>query len=72
MSINICLPNLLTFFYSCAYESPFYQSQAFDRIIQFANANAHRCRMEESSTRASLLISDVGSVREAVELLKRI
>ena len=53
-------------------DSPFYQSQAFDRIIQFANANAHRCRMEESSTRASLLISDVGSVREAVELLKRI
>ena len=53
-------------------ESPFYQSQAFDRIIQFATANAHRCRMEESSARASLLISDVGSVREAVELLKRI
>ena len=53
-------------------ESPFYQSQAFDRIIQFATANAHRCRMEESSARASLLISDVGSVREAVDLLKRI
>jgi len=52
-------------------DSPFYQSHAFDQIIAFASANAHRCRLEEQNHHRSLLVSDVKSVEEAVRLLEQ-
>lgn len=51
--------------------SPFYQSPAFGQVIQFATTNVHRCRLEEQETRATLLITEVTTVRQAVELLRQ-
>lgn len=53
-------------------ESPFFRSHAFDQIISFATTNVHRCRLQEQEGRRSLLISDVTSVKTAVELLTQI
>ena len=53
-------------------DSPFYQSRPFGQLIAFSATNAHRCRLQEIEGRRSLSISDVDSVRQAVELLKQI
>ncbi len=53
-------------------DSPFFASRAFDQIISFATANVHRCRLQEQEGRRSLLVADVGSVKQAVELLTQI
>ena len=53
-------------------DSPFYQGETFGRIISFAAANAHICRLEEKAGRRSLLIAEVPSVETAVSILSRI
>jgi transcription-repair coupling factor (superfamily II helicase) len=53
-------------------DSPFYQSRPFGQLIAFSATNAHRCRLQEIEGRRSLSISDVDSVRQAVELLNQI
>lgn len=53
-------------------DSPFFRSKAFDQIISFATANVHRCRLQEQEGRRSLLIADVTSVKQAVQLLTQI
>ena len=58
------------FFVSDA-ESPFYQSTAFGQLISFAATNAHRCRLEEQNGRRSLLVNEINSVKQAVELLRQ-
>ena len=50
--------------------NPFYTSPAFDRLIAFAATNAHRCKLEERSVKRSLLVTEVGSVSQALELLQ--
>ncbi len=52
-------------------DSPFYQSRAFGKLIDFAAANAHRCRLDEQKGRRSLLVTDVSSVRQALEILQQ-
>ena len=58
------------YFVSCP-DSPFYQSQSFGQLIAFSVTNAHRCRLQELDGRRSLLVSDVGSVGEALQLLEQ-
>ncbi len=53
-------------------QSAFYQSQAFGQLIAYATASVARCRLAEKDGRRTMLITDVHSVREAVELLERI
>ena len=53
-------------------DSPFFASRAFDQIISFATANVHRCRLQEQGGRRSLLVTDVATVGQAVELLTQI
>ena len=53
-------------------DSPFFRSHAFDQIISFATTNVHRCRLQEVDGRRSLLVSEVTTVRTAVELLTHI
>ena len=53
-------------------DSPFFRSHAFDQIISFATTNVHRCRLQEQEGRRSLLIADVMSVSQAVQLLTQI
>ena len=52
-------------------QSPFFQSRAFDRVISFGTANAHRCHFEAFKGHNTLRIDSVESVAEAVALLQQ-
>ena len=52
-------------------DSPFYDSLAFQRVIAFATANAHICRVDNSKEQFKLLITDVTSVEQANALLSQ-
>ena len=53
-------------------QSAFYESAAFGQLIAYASAAVVRCRLAEKDGRRTMLITDVHSVREAVDLLERI
>lgn len=53
-------------------DSPYFRSRAFDQIISFATTNVHRCRLQEVEGRRSLLVSDVTTVQQAVQILTQI
>lgn len=53
-------------------DSPFYQSAAFGQIIQFATTNIHRCKLDVVNGRNTLLLMQVSSVKEGVDLLQQI
>ena len=52
--------------------SPFYESDTFGRIIDFATLNLRRCNLREQNGKRSLVITDVPTVGEAVNVLKTI
>ena len=52
--------------------SPFYESDTFGRIIDFATQNLRRCNLREQNSKRSLVITDVPTVGEAVNVLKTI
>ena len=51
---------------------PFYQSPAFDAILQFVATNPRRCQFRDTNNKRSLLISDVKTVESALTILKGI
>jgi transcription-repair coupling factor (superfamily II helicase) len=53
-------------------DSPFYQSEAFGRIINYATSNIRRCNLREQNGKRSMVIADVPTVEEAVCLLQAI
>ena len=53
-------------------QSPFYQSQAFGQLISYATVAVARCRLMEKDGRRTMLFTEVPSVHQAVELLRRI
>ena len=50
-------------------DSPFYQSPAFDRILDYVGQHPRRCQLREQNGRRSLVITDMPTVRDAVTLL---
>ena len=52
-------------------DNPFYVGRIFGQILDFATANAYRCHFKLDKGK-SLLIDDVNTIGEAVELLKQI
>ena len=52
--------------------SPFYQSEVFGRIIEYATTNVHRCNLREQNGKRSMVITDVSTVEAAVHLLSKI
>ena len=62
---------MFMYFVSNAY-SPFYQSEAFSRIIDFATQNMRRCQLREQNDKRSMLINNVSTVEEAVRVLTAI
>ncbi len=52
--------------------SPFYQSDTFGRIIDYATQNVRRCNLREKDGKRSMVIADVPSVGEGVKVLKAI
>ena len=62
----------MTMFFVSSATSPFYQSEAFDRILQFVATNPRRCNFREFNGKRSMTIADVPTVDEAVKVLKGI
>ena len=52
--------------------SPFYQSEAFGRVITYATTNVRRCSLREQHGKRSMVIAEVPTVGEAVKVLKLI
>ena len=53
-------------------QSAFYQSAAFRRVINYIGYHPRRCNLKEKNGKRSMVVSQVASVKEAVEILKDI
>ena len=53
-------------------QSAFYQSAAFGRVIKYIGYHPRRCNLKEKNGKRSMVVSQVASVKEAVEILKDI
>lgn len=53
-------------------QSAFYQSAAFGRVINYIGYRPRRCNLKEKNGKRSMVVSQVASVKEAVEILKDI
>lgn len=60
----------MTLFFISNPNSPYYQSQAFDYILNFIATNPRRCNLREANGKRSLVINDVRTVADAVTLLR--
>jgi len=49
--------------------SPYYQSEAFGRVIDYVGRNVRRCNLREQNGKRSMVVSDVPTVEEAVRVL---
>ena len=52
--------------------SPYYQSQAFDSILNYISTNPRRCNIRENNGKRSIVINVVKSVEEAIVVLEEI
>ncbi|MDD5862208.1 MAG: transcription-repair coupling factor [Prevotella sp.] len=53
-------------------DSPFYQSQAFTNVLNYATSHVKRAVLKEKNHHRLMVIKDVHSVKEAVEVLKEL
>lgn len=53
-------------------DSPYYQSQAFDALLQFIAINPRRCQIKEVKGKRIISISSVASVSQAIEVLRQL
>lgn len=53
-------------------QSAFYQSATFGRVINYIGYHPRRCNLKEKNGKRSMVVSQVASVKEAVEILKDI
>ena len=60
----------MTLYFVSNPDHPFYQSPAFDAILQFVATNPRRCQFRDANGKRSLLIADVPTVASALSLLK--
>lgn len=52
--------------------SAYYKSAAFDKVLAFIGNNTRRCNLKEISGKRAMVVSDVKSVGQAVEVLRQI
>lgn len=50
-------------------DSPYYQSEAFGRIIEYATKNVRRCNLREVNGKRSMVVSNISSVDAALSIL---
>jgi transcription-repair coupling factor (superfamily II helicase) len=62
----------MTLFFVTQADSPFYQSEAFGWLLDFVARNPRRCNFREAHGKRSMVISDVPTIEEAVQLLASI
>ncbi|MBR1621915.1 MAG: DEAD/DEAH box helicase, partial [Prevotella sp.] len=53
-------------------DSPYYQSSAFDKVLNFVAMNARRCNLKEVNSRRLMVVSNVLTVEDAVAALRAI
>ena len=53
-------------------DSPYYRSSAFDKVLQYIARNARRCNLKEAKGKRSMVVNAIGSVGEAVKVLRAI
>ena len=53
-------------------DSPYYQSEAFGRIIEYATNNVRRCNLREVNGKRSMVVSNISSVDAALSILNEI
>lgn len=53
-------------------DSPFYQSESFEQILQYITRHTMRCNLKEVKGHRAMVVSDVSSVGEAVFTLRQI
>jgi transcription-repair coupling factor (superfamily II helicase) len=51
------------------FHSPYYQSEAFDRLLEFVKKNDKRCLLSEKNNRRLLSIQEINSVKDAEDIL---
>lgn len=62
----------MTMFFVSNPNSPYYQSQAFDSILNYIAKNPRRCNIRENNGKRSIVINDVLSVEDAISVLDEI
>ena len=53
-------------------DSPYYQSQAFDKIISYMASNPRNCNLREQRGKRSMSVKNIHDVQTAVRILKEI
>ena len=62
----------MTLFFVTQNDSPFYQSEAFGMLLDYVAHNPRRCNFREVNGKRSMVISNVPSIEEAVQILASI
>ncbi len=62
----------MTLFFVANPDSPYYQSQAFGKLIDYMMKYTRRCDLREQNGKRSMLIKDVPNVETAVSVLREI
>lgn len=53
-------------------ESPYYQSDSFNKVLHYVQKNSRACKMKEHNNKLSIIFEDVDSVNKALHLMKEI
>jgi transcription-repair coupling factor (superfamily II helicase) len=53
-------------------DSPYYQSEAFDKLLEFVKNNYKRCQLAEKNNRRLLTIQNIDTVGKAIEVMEEI
>ena len=62
----------MTLFFVSNLDSPYYQSQAFGKIIAYMMKYTRRCDLREQNGKRSMVVKDITTVEEAVAVLQEI
>ena len=62
----------MTMFFVSNPNSPYYQSQAFDSILNYIASNPRRCNIRENNGKRSLVVNDVKTLEDAIVVFEEI
>jgi transcription-repair coupling factor (superfamily II helicase) len=64
--------NKLTGYFISNPDSPFYQSEAFTKVLQFVQDNPRASKMKQTNERLTISFENVKSIREGIEVLEKL
>jgi transcription-repair coupling factor (superfamily II helicase) len=62
----------MTLYFVSNLESPYYQSMAFGKIIDYMSKYPRNCNLREQNGKRSMVIKEIGDVVSAVRILQEI